>query len=1092
MTVINTNVKSLIAQDSLRANNNKLSQAMERLSTGSKVNSAKDDAAGLAIGTRMTAQVRGLNMAIKNANDGIALIQTADGAMTEITDMLQRMRELAVQSGNSTLTDDDRKATQLEINQLKSEITRISKTTQYNSMNILDGKFQDKRLQIGSNSGQTMTIGINAVDSDTLGELADGPAIQAARAQLKVTGMSTNAADFQGKAFNVNVNGVSATVELPAATIVPKSAATISTNASGVDRGAAVSFVMSDTSVAPATEDMQTVATRGFDISVGNGAYRSIDITAAMATYYGVNEAAINDVTLDAKSKADKVTGADFVAIVQKAIDDSGMFTGQNKITVSLDSKGYISMTSAAGDVNLRDGVSITDGTTATTFVNDFINTAQPVGTLDMTSNDLTEFNIDVNGSGVDTQINLRPYLDDQSMVKTRSAVSKQELVNVLNKAVQDKGFTGNNAVEFSIDDQGFVNVYVPKGLGTIDFTEAVLTDGTGNTGTFVADFLDSAAAGTFDRLGASQDLSAAKDVAYKFQDNNMALQVSVNGSDFVAIDMSSYILSSTNNPSKMTGKEMATALQKAFDEQFTGADAVKVSLNGDGNLTFSTTNNAGVIKLKDGDFNGSGTDGTFVADYIDSSGDFTINLNDDPANVVQYGDVDYETSRKITAGTTKQFLSSFSYAEAVAGDRVAAFAEGTTTTVAAGDTLELRLDGHDAITIKLEAGTYNSLDVLAESINNSIKASGAFEGENAIRATVYRGNTVADPSTAVQYLALENVGGKTITIDTDDAGVFGTETDSFIDDASKLEQLGITPNDSTDWNTAGRTAGGVDTTKNNGVVEISVSSGNTVITKQVKLSEQDKNMSFSEFNSRLVSDANVAFAGTGVSFTGSYANGKLSFGLVSQGDKTLSLGGDIVKDAFGSNQQARGSDGDYRVFTSMSDVADEINKDLSTAGVTAAFDKDSKSLTFSVTSGQVGSAHSAITLSGDSLESLGFGANLTAVGVDTNATAVKISQIDVTSLAGVDAALASVDNALSYISLERAKLGAIQNRLDHTVNNLSNISMNTEDSRSRIMDADYGKETSALAKSQILTQAATAMLAQANQSSQTVLSLLK
>jgi len=98
MSVINTNVKSLIAQDSLRANNTKLSQAMERLSTGSKVNSAKDDAAGLAIGTRMTTQVRGLNMAIKNANDGINLVQTAEGAMAEVTEMLQRMRELAVQA----------------------------------------------------------------------------------------------------------------------------------------------------------------------------------------------------------------------------------------------------------------------------------------------------------------------------------------------------------------------------------------------------------------------------------------------------------------------------------------------------------------------------------------------------------------------------------------------------------------------------------------------------------------------------------------------------------------------------------------------------------------------------------------------------------------------------------------------------------------------------------------------------------------------------------------------------------------------------------------------------------------------------------
>jgi flagellin len=160
MSVINTNVKSLIAQDSLRANNNKLATAMERLSTGSKVNSAKDDAAGLAIGTRMTSQVRGLNMAIKNANDGINLAQTAEGAMTEVTDMLQRMRELAVQAGNSTNSDADRAAMNDEVTQLKSEINRIASTTQFNGMNIMDGSFQAKKLQIGNNANQTMELGV--------------------------------------------------------------------------------------------------------------------------------------------------------------------------------------------------------------------------------------------------------------------------------------------------------------------------------------------------------------------------------------------------------------------------------------------------------------------------------------------------------------------------------------------------------------------------------------------------------------------------------------------------------------------------------------------------------------------------------------------------------------------------------------------------------------------------------------------------------------------------------------------------------------------------------------------------------------------
>jgi flagellin len=138
MTVINTNVKSLAAQSAITLNNRSMSTAMEQLSTGKRINSAKDDAAGLAISEKMTSQVRGLNQAIRNANDGISLLQTAEGAMVEITNMMQRMRELAVQSANDTNAQDDRQYLDLEFQQLKEEINRVTKNTQWNGMNILD------------------------------------------------------------------------------------------------------------------------------------------------------------------------------------------------------------------------------------------------------------------------------------------------------------------------------------------------------------------------------------------------------------------------------------------------------------------------------------------------------------------------------------------------------------------------------------------------------------------------------------------------------------------------------------------------------------------------------------------------------------------------------------------------------------------------------------------------------------------------------------------------------------------------------------------------------------------------------------------
>ena len=139
MTVINTNVKSLVAQGALAANNNKLATAMERLSTGSRINSAKDDAAGLAISTRMESQVRGLNAAIRNANDGISLLQTAEGAMDEIGNMLQRMRELSVQAASDVNNSADRAGLDAEVQQLKAEIDRVVSTTRFNDKKLLDG-----------------------------------------------------------------------------------------------------------------------------------------------------------------------------------------------------------------------------------------------------------------------------------------------------------------------------------------------------------------------------------------------------------------------------------------------------------------------------------------------------------------------------------------------------------------------------------------------------------------------------------------------------------------------------------------------------------------------------------------------------------------------------------------------------------------------------------------------------------------------------------------------------------------------------------------------------------------------------------------
>jgi len=169
MSVVNTNIKALIAQQAGVKVGRDMATAMERLSTGQKINGAKDDAAGLAISTHMSSMVRGLNMSVKNANDAIALLQTAEGSMVEMTNMLQRMRELSVQSGSDTNTSEDRQYLNAEFQSLKSEFNRIVKNTQWNGVNLLDGTFRGNQGVAGVTTEAAVATGVSGLMAFQIG-----------------------------------------------------------------------------------------------------------------------------------------------------------------------------------------------------------------------------------------------------------------------------------------------------------------------------------------------------------------------------------------------------------------------------------------------------------------------------------------------------------------------------------------------------------------------------------------------------------------------------------------------------------------------------------------------------------------------------------------------------------------------------------------------------------------------------------------------------------------------------------------------------------------------------------------------------------
>lgn len=191
---INTNIASLNAQNNLNKSQGIQSQALERLSSGLRINNAADDAAGLAIASRFDSQIRGLSVAQRNANDGISLAQTAEGALGQAGDLLQRIRELSVQSANDTNSASDRKSLQAEVTQLQAELNRVADTTNFNGRTLLNGEFTNAQFQVGANANETINVSLSSARGDDLGNFvlgANGTALGQAAAANAVAGSET-------------------------------------------------------------------------------------------------------------------------------------------------------------------------------------------------------------------------------------------------------------------------------------------------------------------------------------------------------------------------------------------------------------------------------------------------------------------------------------------------------------------------------------------------------------------------------------------------------------------------------------------------------------------------------------------------------------------------------------------------------------------------------------------------------------------------------------------------------------------------------------------------------------------------------------
>lgn len=424
--IINSNISSLNTQRKLASTNVGLSTTMERLSSGLRINSAKDDAAGLAISDRMTSQINGLNQARRNANDGISVAQTAEGALQTSTDILQRVRTLAVQSANDTNSTSDRKALQAEVDQLLQEFDRVATTTQFNGLNLLNGDFSKTQFQVGANANQTITFGINSTKTadmsnfNTAGTVSTTLANTMMRAQTQsASGGTATQNGFVSQTLTIRSRGVEGTVDLGANGLSAKEIATrinaVQNNTGGVTaRGETYAYMALGTGTQTTTVDftLNGVSIQAYSSNAGSDVdglvtaindasgktgvvAKKVDLPGSSGTYRVELFAAdgsdikINNASVSTQQSGGGSWNTSNILTVQGAYDSNGTITAVGAAAAGTTATGGATLggtgqaTTVGGRVFFTNDVAFTVQTSAAAAPNGLLNvsaTGQVIG----------------------------------------------------------------------------------------------------------------------------------------------------------------------------------------------------------------------------------------------------------------------------------------------------------------------------------------------------------------------------------------------------------------------------------------------------------------------------------------------------------------------------------------------------------------------------------------------------------------------------------------------------------------------------------------------------------------------------------------
>lgn len=1075
---INHNIASLNTHRQMTNNTNATSKALEKLSSGLRINRAGDDAAGLAISEKMRGQIRGLEQASRNAQDSISLIQTAEGALSTTHNILQRMRELAVQAANSTSTDSDRAELQKEVAQLKSEVDRIASTTEFNSKKLLNGSLSAAKTAQGSvaNSGKFDVL-------DTLGTGGSTKAGTATAVSAGVAGVSGSGSSYTAGAeladktiiqtgvndrFNIQINGNNYEATIAASSSAGYSKQefvdalnaavknAVGSNWENVNNQASFSLgadgrlSVTTASNGSFAKDTITVSQAIYnDANQASAAVAAADLEFTM-TYNGYTTADISPAAITA-GDASTVAIADLQTEVDTALAAAATAAGttytNGTVQVGMDQAGRITFTDTQGTGTL--GIA-----------------AANAGTVFTDADKIESTNVKVFGSAVSDQSAISAMGYDQKAVAvngtvdlsgglTITATNTQFDIQIGNKTTSidltadasatTKLTSGQNYTLSQIKDalQSALDNKLGKGSVTVDTTDGRLTL-TNNVGTKEFAIIENVGAGRAGLFDAAADITSSP----VLQGNNVITA----GKDTInAVNAGTVISKGANDQFTLgvdggaaktltltagtygTASDLVTEINNQINADADLVGKVKASLTSDGKVQFLSTSTGtqsnvvvddpavkGQSALGALGYNGYASQLTqdSVADAVDIKNGLDLTDAADRKFDVTLGNKTVTIDLSFEAGiTTNGTLSN----KLTSGDAIV-------------NALQKQLDkafGANAITVSTvatETGEQNL--VLTSNARSSALTvtNGSSNGVDNNGATKLFGATAG---------ALNSVTAE-VSATVARESVAGTDAvDNVLDTNTKLTDLS-----DVDGNRLGLTKGNV--------INISGTQNGNAFSAAVTVND---NSTVSDIMNAI---RNLdAFKGATISLDAE--NGKF-----------------VVKGADGADQD----------ISNLKFGAQKSSTD--TTGVAS----------FNTMFGNFNVTQQAQNAASDSSLSMQIGANEgQTLNVDVNdmgTSALRIQNVDVSTTKGAQTAISVINNALETVSAERSKLGAYQNRLEHTISNLGTSAENLTASESRIRDVDMAKEMMEFTKNNILSQAAQAMLAQANQQPQGVLQLLR